>query len=166
MPQLGFEICMPRGWEREVEGLSALFSTLAYSRPLDSSARLDSLTQRTPKRQIFFFSIRPGASDEQAVVPLRGLVKVLNENDNEFYAPQPIEPRQTHLGKYERREGGVVFRHRHFAYPVVLVRYHQITAGQRVFWCIMVGNTKLDEAGQALLRAVAASFRLLSDESA
>ena len=163
--QLGFSIRMPRDWEPGLMETSDLFSTLAYTRPLDRTARMDSLTSRTPRRQIFFFAIRPGATDEQALTPLLSLVRLVDINDNDFYAPQPIDPRPTRLGPYEQRAGGFHFRYRRLAYPLVLIRYQQIMVGKRVFWCVMLGNTQLNEADQALLRAVAAGFQILPDES-
>ncbi|NIA07382.1 MAG: hypothetical protein GWP14_07085 [Actinobacteria bacterium] len=165
LPQLGFAVRMPAGWEPGPIKSSRLFSTLVYTRPLDRSARLDGLTQRTPKRQIFFFSVRPGASDEQTLTPLLSLVRLLDMNDNDFYSPLPIEPRSVQVGPYEQREGGFSFRYRRYPYPVALLRYHQITVGRRVFWCVMVGNTQLNQADHALLRAVAASFGLLPEQS-
>lgn len=164
LPKLGFTIHMPADWEREHVKSPPLFSTLVYTRPLDRSAGLDGLTQRIPKRQIFFFSVPPNASDEQALVPLSSLVRLVDLNENDFYSPLPLAPRPVRLGPYEQREGGFAFRYLSYPYPVVLMRYHQITAGRRVFWCVILGNTQLDLADRALLRSVAASFQL-SDES-
>ena len=166
LPQLGFSVRMPAGWESGPAEISNLFSTLVYTQPLDRSARLDSLTQRTPKRQMVFFSVRPGATDEQALVPLLSLVNLVDLNDNLFHSPMRIEPRTVQLGPYEQRDGGFSFRYLNYPYPFVLLRYQQITVGRRVFWCVLLGNTQLDRADHALLRAVAASFQLLPDQSA
>ena len=164
LPQLGFTIRMPQGWEPGPVGTSRLFATLKYTQPLDRSARMDSLTERIPRRQIFFFSVRPNATDEQTLTPLLGLVHLLDLNDNMFFSPLPISPRSVQLGPYEQREGGFSFRCRRYPYPVVLLRYQQITVGHRDFFCVMVGNTQLDQADDALLKAVAESF-LLPDKS-
>ena len=160
-PNLGFAIRMPAGWE-QIGGDGQL---LVYRQPLTGKAVYDSFTRRRRQRRIFFIAIRPNASDAELLDPLVKLALFWDDKDNSFHSfrlIQPGPPRLDNLG-YERRVGVITFRYRTLRSRFTLIRYEQIRAAGQVFWCIMAGNTQLNEADRALLEAVASSFEFLGE---
>ena len=166
-PNLGFAIRMPRGWEPVALGRTRLGTGVIYRQPPDSQAAFDSFTRRVPQRHIFFLAIPPNAPDEQVLNPLGNLVRSWDRNDNLFRYPEPkpfpLGPWRFSLG-YERRDGAITFLNVRHGARSVLMRYQQIKADGRIFWCIMAGNTRLNEADKALLQAVASSFEFLGEK--
>ena len=162
---LGFTIRMPRGWEAAAFYKHSLVDVLAYRQPLDANAGYDGFTRRRPERRIFVLAIRANASDAQILKPLLDLTQGWDMNDNSFHSFRLIQPGPPWLDDngYEYREGLVTFLYRTYRSRFELIHYEQIRAGGRVFWCVMAGNTQLNVADKALLRAVASSFELLGD---
>ena len=164
-PNLGFAIRMPRGWEPVAAYRRLLANSLAYRQPLTSKAVYDSFTGRRLQRRIFFIAIRPNASDAEVLDPLGRLAIFWDANDDSFHSYRPIQPGPPRLDSlgYERRVGVITFRYRTLRSRFTLIRYEQIRAGGQVFWCVMAGNTQLNEADKALLEAVASSFEFLGE---
>ena len=164
---LGFSISMPKGWEPKAVGRTLFGNGLIYRQAPNPKAGLGKVTATTPQRHLFIFAIVPNATDEQVLAPLDKLVSFWDINHNLFRYLKP-EPfpfaawRPDALG-YERRDGAITFVHIRRGISFRLIRYEQIKAHGRVFWCIMAGNTELDIADKALLDAVSESFRLLGD---
>jgi len=157
---LGFSISMPKGWQRTAARRWLLVNTLAYTQPPEA-AEYDSNTRRDKKRVIFFIAIHPKASDEQVLLPLRNLATLwtLNYNYGGSFTFEPLgAPRFDRSGN-EHREAVITFRGGRSRFT--LIRYEQIKAQGRVFWCVIAGNTPLGIADKALLDAVASSFELL-----
>ena len=161
VPSLGFAVRMPAGWE-QIGGDGQL---LVYRQPLMGKAVHDSFTRRRRQRRIFFIAIRPNALDAEVLDPLVKLARFWDDNDNDFHSFRLIQPGPPRLDSrgYEYRDGIITFRYRAYRSAFTLIRYKQIRAGGRVFWCVMAGNTQLNEADKALLDAVAASFELLGE---
>ncbi len=161
VPNLGFTIRMPKGWER----LRGDRQLLRYRQPLTAKVVYDSFTERRRERQIFFISIRPNASDAEVLGPLVKLARFWDDNDNDFHSFMLIKPGPPRLNKlgYERRSGVITLRYRAYRSPFMLIRYEQIKSQGRIFWCVMAGNTQLNEADRALLEAVVESFDLRED---
>lgn len=157
---LGFSISMPKGWQRIDARRWRLANTLVYTQPLEPAV-YDSDTQRAKQRRIFFIAIPPNASDAQTLAPLRNLAAMwtLTYNYGGSFALEPLgAPRFDSVGN-EHREAVIAFRRGRSRF--ILMRYEQIKAQGRVFWCVMAGNTQLNEADRALLEAVASSLELL-----
>ncbi len=163
--ELGFSIHMPLGWEAVALGRTRLGTGVIYRQPADPQAAFDRFTRRVPQRHVFFLVVPPNAPDEQVLIPLDRLVLSWDKNDNLFHYPEPkpfpFGPWRLDSLGYERREGVISFLYRNHRGRVVLIRYEQIRARDRVFWCVLAGNTELTEADKALLEAVASSFELL-----
>ena len=163
-PELGFAIQMPKEWERVAGYKWLLAKALVYRQPLKPGG-VDRIMRRRLQRRVFFLAIPPNASDEEVLAPLGKLALFWDINDNHFHSFKPSRlgpPRLDNFG-YERREGLISFLYKNHHGRFVLIRYQQIRAGGRVFWCVMAGNTELTEADRALLEAVASSFELLGE---
>ena len=166
---LGFSIRMPKGWEPKAVGRTLFGNGLIYRRAPNPRAGLDKITATTHQRHLFVLAVVPNATDEQILAPLDKLVSFWDRNHNLFRYLKP-EPfpfaawRPDALG-YERRDGSITFLNIRRGARSTLIRYQQIKAQGRVFWCVMAGNTQLDEADKALLKAVASSFELLREGS-
>ena len=166
--QLGFSIRMPQDWDRVTAGMTIFGPGLVYMRPLQPGAGRDSLTGQSPQRHIFFLITAPNATEEQVLTPLTGLVRALDISDNYFHGYQIKWSGDGPPGKYQRRRGVIrvrVYQRDGSSFPIELGFYEQITAANQVFWCVIVGNTRLDAADEALLDAVVASFEQLSGQS-
>ena len=132
---------------------------------MDKDVRRDSLTGRIRGRQIYFFSISPGATEGEAAIPVLGLAIAVANNDPEFHGLRKENSRLIDAGVYERRESGYSYLYRNYDQRMMLLRYQQISVGERVFWCAIIGNTELTEADRALLEAVSSSFTLLGESA-
>ena len=166
-PKLGFAIRMPAGWERLPTSPSRYGSILVYMRPTQPNTERDRLTKQLAKRYIFFIITPRQATDERIVYPLAKLVKDLDDSDNYFDGYQRIWSGPPRPGKYQRRSGTIrprLYLRQWLPYPIELGLFEQITAEKQVFWCILAGNTELSIADEALLDAVAKSFRLLEND--
>ena len=169
--ELGFEISMPKGWERIRVNVRLLGPSLAYMREPDPHAGRDCLTKQFPQRRIYFLVTPPQASDERIVYPLGKLLQYLDISDNYFDGYEATSPGPTRSGKYQRRSGVIraqahIYRNGRLAYyPIELGLYEQITTGQQVFWCVLIGNTQVNAADRALLEAVASSFRNINGQT-
>ena len=169
VPELGFAVRMPKGWERIPEGWIRidkfkwrLLNALIYRQPLEATV-YDSNTQSGKQRLIFLIAIPPNASDEQALAPITNLAIWWAENRNDVggFTLEPLgAPRFDRSGN-EHRQAVITFRGRRL--HVTPMRYEQIKSQGRIFWCVIAGNTQLDEADKALFDAVVESFDLLED---
>ncbi len=162
--ELCFAIRMPKEWERVAGYKLLLGNALVYRQPLKPGAGYDPIMRKRSQRRIFFLAIPPNASDDEVLAPLRKLAIFWDAKDNDFHSFKPSRlgpPRLDSFG-YERREGLISFLYKNQRDRFVLIRYQQIRAGGRVFWCVMAGGTQLTDADKALLQAVASSFELLS----
>jgi hypothetical protein len=162
VPNLGFTftIRMPKGWERARSWEQV--ATLAYGQPLEPVLDGRS-TRRDKQRRIFFIAIRPDASDEQELDLMKHLAKLWKRNYNyggSFTFGPMGAPHFDSFGN-EYREAVVAFRGQRS--HLILMRYEQIKSQGRIFWCVMAGNTQLNEADRALLDAVVESFDLLEN---
>jgi len=165
--QLGFSIRMPLDWDPVGPMGTTPFGPGLMYRPARTASRGRS-SQGIPSRYILLISIPVGASDEQTLIPLAQLAEFWQDNINEFYGygAKPLGPTWYDQHGYARRVGYITYRP---ANPylrnqrIELIGYQQITAGSRIFWCIIMGNTQLDAADQALLNAVANSFELTAE---
>ena len=162
-PSEGFGIRMPRGWGRVRVEKRSFTARFVYVKPVDKDSRRDSLTRRIQKRWIYFFSISPGATEGEAAIPVLGLAMALASNDREFHSPKKEKSQLIDAAVYERRESGYSYFYRNYDQRMLLLLYQQISVGERVFWCVMLGNTELTEADRALLEAVSSSFTLLGE---
>lgn len=166
--QLGFSIRMPKGWKKVPVSMNLLGPSLVYMRELEAHAGRDSLTDQSPYRYMYFLITAPQASSEDILGPLLNLVGVLDMSDNYFdgYQIQWLGP--SRLGKYQTQPGNIrarFYQRRLLAHPIELGLYEQIIADGQVFWCVLVGNTQLNAADEALLQAVVLSFDKISERA-
>ena len=168
MTDLGFTICMPKDWQpASPPGKTPPGPGLWFRRPRQPQEAMDKLTQKTPQRLLIFVSMNPNAPDEDILDTLRKIATgmVLNDNTlNRAGAPQP-GPAWLDKRNYQHRRGNIAFNLRGTNVWLRLVTYHIIKARQRVFLCIIAGNTSLDAADEAVLSEVISTFELLSSEA-
>ena len=154
---------MPKGWWIRIgAGRWQLANALVYSQPPEAAV-YDSNTKRGKRRLIFFIAIPKNASDKQVLAPIGDLALswAVYQNYIGGFTLEPLGAPQSDSSGNEHREAVITFRGQRSR--LTLMRYKQIKAQGRVFWCVIGGNTQLDIADKALLDAVAKSFRLLEN---